>query len=276
MALSTQERRGWLLLGVISAFVAIVLGAYAWKSLSRPIIGPDNCIYEDKKLLRRTVTDQTVIVVDQSETLSDSHKRQVRAKLVEYLADDKLLPVNSRVILYTFGKNDFERSGAGQRLTPAPALCKPPSTGNVVIENEKKIAKTFYDRFVVPMYAAIEQSMGIALGERSPILEMIQYVSRSQDISEVPGSHHTKHLIIVSDLLQHSESVSHYKPWTYDKVMASNKALLDVDLRGWTVWLLYLQRYGRDQTLQSKEHFAFWERYFHEAGARIVRADRIP
>ena len=105
---------------------------------------------------------------------------------------------------------------------------------------------------------------------------MIQYVSRSQDIKEEIGGKHKKTLIIVSDLLQHSEQFSHYKNWTYEQFAASAGQLLRADLRGWDIRLLYLQRYGQDRQLQSKNQFEFWERYFYDSGAKIVAADRIP
>ena len=233
MVLTTQERSGWLIIGGVVVFVTLVLGAFLWRSLNRPVIGLDNCVYEDKQRLRRKHTDQTVIIIDQSETLSASHKRQVKNKLIEYLADDSLLAINAIVMLYVFGKNDFERSGSGQALAPVAFLCKPPSSGNDVIENNKKIAKMFYDRFVLPMNAAIEQSIEVALGERSPILEMLLYVSRSQDIREAPGGQHGKTLIVVSDLLQHSESFTHYRSWTYDQFTVLPGRFLKADLRGW-------------------------------------------
>lgn len=273
---SAQDRKGWLILALVGLFVIVVFGAYLWRKSTRPMVGSDNCVYLDKQLLRRQVVDQTVIIIDQSEALSESHKRQVKEKLISYIADDDQLRVGSVVMLYVFGKNDFEKAGVGQKLAPIPLLCKPPSSGNEVIENNRKIAKVFHDRFVMPMYAAIERSMDVALGERSPILEMIQYVSRSQDVKESVGRAQKKTLIVVSDLLQHSESFSHYRKWTYDDFLATSAGALRTDLRGWNIHVLYLQRYGRDQRMQDREHFAFWERYFHDAGGKLVAADRIP
>jgi hypothetical protein len=273
---ANKTTHGWILIAIVLLFVALVLGIYVWKKQTRPIVGRDNCVYEDAQLSRRKPSDYTVIIVDQSETLSDSHKRQVTSKLFDYLADDNLLPVGSVVMLYVFGKNDFVKAGAGQKLAPNPFLCKPASTGNEITENARKISRVFHNQFVVPMNAAIGQSLEPALGERSPILEMIQYVSRSQDIKEEIGGKHKKTLIIVSDLLQHSEQFSHYKNWTYEQFAASAGQLLRADLRGWDIRLLYLQRYGQDRQLQSKNQFEFWERYFYDSGAKIVAADRIP
>jgi hypothetical protein len=204
-----QRKQAVLLLAIVGVVVAGVLGTFAWQKLTRPNIGSDNCLYEDKRFLRKKVANQTIVVIDQSEDLSPSHKRQVKELLLDYIVDDKQLPVRSSVLLYVFGKNDFQPTGAGQDLKPEVNLCRPPSSGNEVIENRRKIEKTFHARFIRPLYESIDKSLNLALGERSPILEMLQYLSRTQDIKEGnPGARPKKALILVSDMLQHSAYLS--------------------------------------------------------------------
>lgn len=275
MTINHQRKQAVRILIFVGIFVAIVFGIYAWQKLSKPLLGRDNCVYEDKGLLRKVVSDQTVIVIDQSEELSDSHKRQIKELLVDYIANDSQLPLRASVMLYVFGKNDFQASGGGQILKPLASLCKPPSTGNEVFENKRKLEKNFRDRFVYPLYQSIDYSLGVSLGERSPILEMLQYISRTQDIKESTNKQHKKTLILISDLLQHSGDFSSYKGGTYEDFLRASSHLKS-DLRGVTVRLLYLQRYGRDQRLQNRQLEEFWMRYFHEAGAKIEKFERIP
>jgi hypothetical protein len=275
VALTNQEKRGVWLLAIVGALVAAVLGAYVWQKLWKDPIGPDNCIYEDKRLLRKAISDQTVILVDQSEDLSPSHMRQVKELLLDYIADDERLPVRSAVIIYAFGKEDFQPGGKGQDLRPRANLCRPPSSGNVVYENKRKLERTFRDKFVVPLYETLEHSLNHIQGQRSPILEMLQYASRTQDIKESAGDPHKKTLVIVSDMLQHTAAFSHYRGDTYAK-FASVQPMLGADLRGWEVRILYIQRYGNDQRLQVGLLNNFWMRYFHDAGAKLARVDRIP
>jgi hypothetical protein len=52
--------------------------------------------------------------------------------------------------------------------------------------------------------------------------------------------------------------------------------MLKADLQGWTIRILYLQRYGRDQRLQNRQLEEFWMRYFHDAGAKIEMIIRVP
>lgn len=271
-----QRKRAKQLLSLVGVFVAIVFAAYIYRSVTKPIIGPDNCVYEDGQLVRKKISDQTIIVIDQSEELSPSHKRQVKELLVDYISDDRQLPVRSGVMLYVFGKNDFQSSGAGQDLKPIVSLCRPPSSGNEVYENKRKLERTFRDGFILPLYQLIDQSLEIALGERTPILEMLQYISHTQEIKESEGGKHKKTLILISDLLQHSASFSHYnKGGTYDDFLRS-ASQLRADLRGWTVRLVYLQRYGKDQRLQNKQLLEFWMRYFDEIGGTIEKIEKVP
>jgi hypothetical protein len=174
-------------------------------------------------------------------------------------------------MLYAFGKNDFLPSGGGQKLSPEPQVCRPPSSGSVVYENKRKIEKAYRDRFFVPLYGALDKQLAVELGERSPILEMLQYVSRTQDVKEYKGRKKT--LVVVSDLLQHTALLSHYKGHTFDDLQRS---VLKANLSGWNIRLLYLQRYGRDQRLQNSQHEEFWMRYFHDAGAKIERFEKVP
>lgn len=277
MTLKAEEKKGVLVLLGIGTFVALVLGVYVWVKVNQPIIGADNCVYEDKLLVRRVAADHAVIIVDQSEEFSESHKRQVKDLLLDFIADEKQFGLRSRFMLYVFGKNDFQPGGAGQDLKPSLSLCKPPSSGNVVIENKRKIEKGFRDRFLLPLYGTIDTSLEVALGERSPILEMIQYISRTQDIRDVLGDRSKRTLIVVSDLLQHSANLSHYKDKGANYEDFLGLKTLNVDLRGWTIRVLYLQRYaGRDQKIQEKNHLEFWQRYFRDAGAKIDRIDKVP
>ena len=59
----------------VGAVAVVLLAIVVGVTWSRPIIGPDNCVYRDKRLLTRAPSDQTVILVDQSEALTETHRR---------------------------------------------------------------------------------------------------------------------------------------------------------------------------------------------------------
>jgi hypothetical protein len=265
--LTSLDRRGIVILcgigGVAVALLATVMGVM-W---ARPAIGSDNCVYRDKRLLTRAPTDQTVILVDQSETLTETHRRFALNFIKDYVADDAALPVRSRIALFTFSEANFE-SRSSPSFRPVSDLCRPPSHGNDLYENNRKITKDFYQRFLVPVTAALEQSLTAEVGERSPILETLQLISRSQEIAD--GGRKT--LILVSDMLQHTDGFSHYRDRrSYEDFVRSGFASdVKADFRDWNIVVIYLRRY-RDRHLQQAAHLDFWQHYFHDAGGRITR-----
>jgi hypothetical protein len=265
--LTSLDRRGIAILTGVGAFAAVLLATVVGVTLSRPLIGPDNCVYRDRRFLRRAPTDQTVILVDQSEALTESHRRFALSFIKDYVADETQFAVRSRIALFTFSKATFE-SRDGPRLRPSSDLCRPPSRGNDLYENNRKITKDFYQRFLVPVTTTLEKSLTTEVGEQSPILETLQLISRSQEIDD--GGHKT--LIVVSDMLQHSAAFNHYGPRRgYEDFLRSGFAAdVKADFRDWTVIVIYLRRY-HDRQLQRAAHLDFWQRYFHEAGAKVTR-----
>jgi len=265
--LSHLDRRGIWILSGIGAFAVVLLATVVGVTWTRPIIGADNCVYRDKRFLSRALADQTVILVDQSEALTDTHRRFALNFIKDYVADDSKFSVRSRIALFTFSKATFE-SPAGPRLSPSSDLCRPPSHGNDLYENSRKITKDFYQRFLVPVTAALDQSLTTEVGEQSPILETLQLISRSQEI----GDGGKKTLIVVSDMLQHTAAFNQYGPRrSYEDFLRSGFATdVKADFRDWNVIVIYLRRY-RDRQLQQAAHLDFWQRYFHEAGAKITR-----
>ena len=199
MSLSTLDRRGLVILSGVGAFAVVLLAAVVGVTWSRPIIGPDNCVYRDRRFSSRAPTDQTVVLVDQSEALTETHRRFALSFIKDYVGDDSRFAVRSRIALFTFSKATFE-SRNGPRLRPSSDLCRPPSRGNDLYENNRKITKDFYQRFLVPVTATLEQSLTTEVGEQSPILETLQLISRSQEIDD--GGRKT--LIVVSDMLQNT------------------------------------------------------------------------
>jgi hypothetical protein len=267
VSLSRLDRRGILILCGVGGVAVALLASAAGVIWARPIIGPDNCVYQDKRLIRRAPTDQTVILVDQSEALTDTHRRFALGFIKDYVADDARLSVRSCIALFTFSKLNFDSAGSPS-FRPRSDLCRPPSQGNDLYENNRKITKDFYLRFLVPVTTTLEQSLTTEVGERSPILETLQLISRSQEIAD--GGRKT--LVLVSDMLQNTTAFSHYRERrSYDDFVRSGFASdVKADFRGWDVIVVYLRRY-RDRQLQQGAHVDFWQRYFHEAGGKVTR-----
>jgi hypothetical protein len=265
--LSRSDRRGlWILCG-IGSFAVALLATVAGVMWARPAIGADGCVYRDKRLLARAPTDQAVILVDQSEALTETHRRFALGFIKDYVADDGNFPVRSRIALFTFTPSSFA-APVIPTFRPVSDLCRPPSHGNDLYENNRKITREFHHRFLVPVTGALEESFAIQGGERSPILETLQLISRSQEIADEGR----KTLIIVSDMLQNTEGFSHYRERrSYEDFVRSGFASdVRADFRDWSIVVIYLRRY-RERHLQQGAHLEFWQRYFADAGGKITR-----
>src|SRR5262249_601568 len=155
--------------------------------------------------------------------------------------DDSRFVVRSRIALFTFSKATFE-SHSGPRLRPSSDLCRPPSRGNDLYENNRKITKDFYQRFLVPVTATPEQSLPTPAGDQPPIHASWQLIPPSHDIAD--GGKKT--LILVPDMLQHTAAFNPYRPRrTYEDFLRSGFATdVKADFRDWNVIVIYLRRYN--------------------------------
>jgi hypothetical protein len=149
-------------------------------------------------------------------------------------------------------------------------ISRPNNSANPLYQNARKINHQFEARYLKPVQSAIEGAASGSLGERSPIMEMIQYISShtSLNADDNPGA---KRLVLVSDLLQHSESYSSYSNKSY--VVPSG---LLSNLKGWNVNVLAPKRYGSDQSLQAGENIKMWNSLFKAAGASSINIKFLP
>jgi hypothetical protein len=269
--------RNALILALSSALLTMgsVAEAGLFSSEPKTFMGKeDGCAYQDATLKRRLPTEETVVVIDQSEALSPTHRDQVNQLLTDRMLDNAKVPIGSHVSVYVFGKDDFKADGSGQKIAPVLSLCKPAQEGNELTENVKKIQRRFQKNFLDKLTAEIDKATNTALGERSPIMEMVQFLSRVSTISDASEGK-PRHLVLVSDLLQHSESFSSYKLSGKGKATIPPEKLTP-NLQGWEVEVLMPQRYGKDQTTQSEANKSMWTAWFQQGGAGSFDARLLP
>ena len=110
----------------------------------------------------------------------------------------------------------------------------------------------------------------------SPLMENVQAISVTlfarRAHAEAP-----KRLIVVSDLMQHSEHLSLYRGrLDYDAFDSSVGAdALRTNLRDVEVEVLFVQRREHDRFDDARGLIEFWERWLEAQGGRLERASRI-
>jgi len=152
------------------------------------------------------------------------------------------------------------------------SLCKPP-TGKVAsqfTENPRMIQKRFRDDFERPLYAALDNLMSIGEAPYSPIMEALQ-----EFVSSIPGFNVTevpREVIMMSDLMQHSEVFSFYRGGTWSSFSdTGGPGRLDRNFEGAKLRVLRIPR----QVNMAAAVDDFWIRYFDAQGFDRVDVDRI-
>ncbi len=227
------------------------------------------------------VTRNTLLLLDASDPLTAKHREELR-RLVRELQEPS-------------GSPDF-RVAEGEALivyelpqdTSAPIplmrVCNPgdrPDDWGLREEltRGKAIALRRWQRFsesVEPLFDVAESTNESA---RSPIIETLGVIvprhAPSNRRQEFETNSRT-HVIIFSDLLQHSNSLSHYGAYPAAKDIVDTTGLrhLQTDLTGVELTLLRLER-GRDARWQTRDHYYWWTQLITSFGGQVIFQDSI-
>jgi len=224
----------------------------------------------------------TVLLLDTSDPLSPEHDSALRRLVAEmYSLDlpgrssDLNIAPGERLVVYELA----EDVGA---LEPALTLCAPgehPSTWpwwRQLIEG-RAIALQRWSR----LQETIDQMFAQAPAPpqaRSPIIEAIGVIvpryapsRRSRTEESVPV-----HLVLYSDLLQHSDSLSHYGPYERagEILTTSRTRHLGTDLAGVEVSIYRLER-ARDARWQTVDHYYWWTMLIQAFDGQVIYQESI-
>ena len=172
-----------------------------------------------------------------------------------------------KLSFYTFSKDEYKA------LEPKLSLCKPQESANPIFENERRITEYLQQHFMNPVSEALKFELDQSYGLETPLLEALRSLSRSKEIGQWPAN---KHLVIISDLLQHTPpSYSHYRPSvSYPAWKKQFGRDLAANYEGWDISIVYLTRF-KDRQYQTDAHREFWQQYFHDAGATITQIEAV-
>jgi hypothetical protein len=216
---------------------------------------------------KRPPSQIAVLLLDVSTRFSEPQRLQIQNQLSR-LRDS--IPRLALVEVYTVDK-------LGRRVTtPIDHLCNP-GTGaelNQIYQNPH-LARKKWEEFAGKLRADIDGEMKSPPHRTSPIFEAIQATAlRTFGRPEYDGL--PKHLVIVSDLLQHVPGgLSMYKDVPpFDKFKNTDYfARVRSELRGVSVLVYYLVRPGVKE--QDRKHLEFWEDYFHFSGAEMEPVEKV-
>ena len=110
----------------------------------------------------------------------------------------------------------------------------------------------------------------------SPIIETLGVIVPRHATSRRSSSAAVNpvHLILYSDLLQHSEHLSHYGTYPSPAEVKKNLRHLQTDLSGVEVSLYRLERSG-DADWQTADHYYWWTKLIQEFGGKIIFQESV-
>jgi hypothetical protein len=158
-------------------------------------------------------------------------------------------------------------------LAPVVSLCNPGRGADVneFLGNPQRVEARWRQGFEAPLDEAFKLVATASSAVRSPVLEAIQSVAltalASADRVDVP-----RRLVVVSDLMQHTQTLSFYRGLPDPGALIENPAFQQVrtDLHDVTVELWMLHRPGL-LAEQQGGLARLWERLIREQGGQVVR-----
>ena len=227
---------------------------------------------------------QTILLLDTSDPLSPKHRSELRRLINEILRESKndasshfYVAPGEALIVYELTEDLEEVEFALKVCNPGKNPDEWKWTDD--LKKGKAIASRQWDRLEEDIEALFSELKSGASQASSPILEMLGVIlprhtpsKRSQSSDETKRTH----LILFSDLLQHSTMLSHYRPYPAAKDIKTTDGLrsLQTDLTGIDISLFRLERADTGQW-QTTDHYYWWTKLVKELGGALKWQESI-
>ena len=214
---------------------------------------------------------EVVVLLDTSDPLSDKHRAELGRILREMTSpaasgrhDGLAVRKGERVTLYLLNSTGAPEASIAQICNPGGS----PEERQAIdaLTEGGVITQWRWEQFVKTIEALFPAAEGEAQPQ-SPILETITVIiprhasSRRAEKDAKPA-----HLIVISDLLQHTGKLSHYRSYPAPESLAAE---LSTDLSRVEVSLFRLER-QKYAKYQTPEHFYWWTDWVEAMGGRVA------
>jgi hypothetical protein len=235
-----------LMLGVVFALFAVV----AFNQ-------PPSLMADTSCRMDRKDPAHTIILIDQSDPFNPNDLDWV----YEFVdAEARTLPKYGRLTILTpNAANPYEPKRIHFACSPGSA-----AEANPIFQNPKMVEQSWQSEFYAPLLEQVETALLDTRQPSSPLVEAVYAVSDRADFQ--PGDT-SRRLVLVSDLMQHSDGFSFYRAGAdYEAFLGSDLARMTPRLDQVDVVARIVPRQIYD--LPMAEVKAFWRAYFDEAGAQ--------
>ncbi len=213
----------------------------------------------------------TAILVDTTDRVGPTSRADVLGRL-----DDLVSSSQADEMIVAYETSPIARGG--ELFPPLLTVCNPgdPDAANPLIQNPELIRRRLEEGFREPFERLFRNLLDRDQASVSPLMENLQAISvtlfaRRAHVA-VP-----KRLIVVSDLMQHSEHLSLYRQRldydAFDRTAGADA--LRTNLQDVRIDVLFVQRREHERFESTSRLVEFWERWFAAQGGRLERASRI-
>lgn len=220
-----------------------------------------------------------VVLVDQTDRLTDQHQQSLRAHFrqllhAEFESEEAQLHRRfSRTEVFSFRAGQVGGLEISHRLT----LCNPGDVNGLTKyhKNPDQVRRTFEKKFLERLDSELRDLMNFKDSPQSPILEAIKHVSL-EVFADPKIEKAEKSLILVSDALHNTPDLSMFRtaPNFADFYRTNYGNRIVSDLKGAKVQLLLLTSPAVAQQRTAVERF--WSPYFLQSKAADFRSTLVP
>lgn len=241
----------------VASVMAGGFGWLTWKAISKPVLNATTLCPEDGSV------GDLAILIDLTDPVSLAQLQAARQAIEKHIVE---APVGTRVSLATISPDQSARKASFR------SVCKPPSGADAdeLIENKEMIRAAYETGFSGPVGDSLTRLLTATEAKTSPIMEGLQ-----EFVTTIPGyvlSEKPRELVILSDLMQNSETISFYRGQGWEAFNAdSGVERLSRNLSGVRVSLLRLP-VGSDKAEVVDD---FWARYFDAQGVMSINITTI-
>jgi hypothetical protein len=248
---------------IVFSAMAVGLGIYFYMDQSQKHISRNK---EDNCRIDGVVIKETVLLVDTTDSVNPTQYQTIKNKLEQILESAE---VDERVSVYTITE-------AVEKNTPILVTCNPGDGADKSewTSNKRQLKENWEHKFKEKLEFAVTELLDSELAKQSPIMEAIKSVGvYSFAASKAP----VKQMIIVSDLLHHTDGLSQYRTPKLMFNSVEKSPYLDsvlANLNGAAIEILYLTR-PKDHSRQGRTHILFWEKYFEKSNSVITKISNV-
>ncbi len=247
-----RERGPWFWRGAIGVMLFSVIGLFSVAAFNTaPALEVDTACRMDRK-----DPAHTIILIDQSDPFSENDLAWV-SELID--SEARTLPRFGRLTVV------LPNSATPFDPTTLYTQCSPGSVddANPILQNPRMIDDTWREQFYLPLTHTVGETLKTTSQPSSPLFEALYSVG---DRADFQTNRKNRRLVIVSDLMQHSDGFSFYRHGA-DLAAYSNASVSQQvpKMGGVDVVARIVPRQEYD--LPIGELRAFWRAYFDKTGA---------